>query len=323
MSTDKGSAIDRQFGLVCASHTPLLHDRELASADICDTVQHSFAAMGELVESFEADQIIQFSPDHFHAFHYDNMPSFCIGAAAESYGDYGTSTGALQVDEDFALAVLDAVRDADVDLSVSFSMIVDHGFVQIWEASLGAFADLPLIPIFVNAIGYPLPSYRRARQLGEAVGKFAKGTGLRILFAASGGLSHDPVVPKIKGADQALRARLVGRDRSATELQLKREALVREAARAAMEGRGPCRPLNPDWDRRFLALLRNRNWAELDAMSAETVEAAAGAGGNEVLCWIAAMAAFSTAAETPQIIQQDYVAVPGWIAGLAHLSALG
>ncbi|RXR28538.1 TrbI/VirB10 family protein [Sphingobium fluviale] len=60
--------------------------------------------MAKEISDFDPDLIIQFSPDHFHGFHYDNMPSFCVGAAAESYGDYGTAKGPLNVDEDLALA---------------------------------------------------------------------------------------------------------------------------------------------------------------------------------------------------------------------------
>ena len=78
------------FALVCASHTPLLLDEDYATAEICGSVRNSFSRLAEFVNDFKPDQIIQFSPDHFHGFHYDNMPSFCVGAAAKSYGDWKT-----------------------------------------------------------------------------------------------------------------------------------------------------------------------------------------------------------------------------------------
>jgi len=310
-----------RFALVCASHTPLLFDEELADSEVCKRVRGSFDSMRQFVCSFEPEQIIQFSPDHFHGFHYDNMPSFCVGAAATSYGDFGTQTGDLNVDEDFAVALLEAVRSEDIDASISYAMTVDHGFVQLWETMLGGFAKLPIVPVFVNAIGYPLPTYRRARLLGEAAGRFAAASGKRVLFAASGGLSHDPVVPLIRGAGPELRDRLTGRTKLTREQQAKREHLVRGAAEQAMRGGGPCRPLNPDWDREALRLLRERDWATIDAFTAEQVSATAGAGANELLAWVAAVSAMATAARTLQVIQEDYIAIPGWIAGLAHLSA--
>src|SRR5450631_317234 len=195
------------FALACASHTPMLLDEDYATAEICVSVRKSFDRLAAFVDDFEPEQIIQFSPDHFHGFHYDNMPSFCVGVAAKSYGDWNTTRGPLMVDENYALAVLNAARAADIDVSVSYDMTVDHGFVQIWEAMFGRFDRIPIVPVFINCIAWPLPSYRRARLLGEAVGRFAAASGKNVLFAASGGLSHDPLVPQIKGASPEMRQR--------------------------------------------------------------------------------------------------------------------
>lgn len=277
--------------------------------------------MAAFVRDFAPDQIIQFSPDHFHGFHYGMMPSFCVGTAARSYGDYGTQTGDLRVNEAFALDLLGAVRDADIDAAVSFDMVVDHGFVQIWQTMFGRFDDLPIVPVFVNAIGRPLPKYRRVRQLGEAVGHFAAASGKRILFAASGGLSHDPIVPDIRIATPELRNRLIGRAVTDPYQQKAREKAVFAAGEAAMRGEGPSRPLNPDWDQRFLALLSAADWEALDQFDPDDVDREAGCGGNEVLAWVAATAAL--AASGPfEVVQQDYLAIPGWIAGMGHFAAI-
>jgi len=306
--------------LACASHTPMLLEEEYADAAICRQVRRSFEDLRDFIEDFRPDQILQFSPDHFHGFHYDNMPSFCIGAAASSYGDWGTSKGPLSVDADFALEVVEAVRAAEIDAAVSFDMTVDHGFTQMWEAMWGRFDRYPIVPIFINAIAPPLPSYRRARLLGEAIGRFAAASGQRILFAASGGLSHDPVVPAIRGASPELRERLLGRIALTPEQQAQREGFVREAAALAKAGEGPSRPLNPDWDRRFLHALRSADWDTTDAFTAAGVDAIAGTGANEVLCWVAATAAMAAAGPF-EVVQQDYEPIPGWIAGMAHFAA--
>ena len=309
------------FALACASHTPMLMDETLASTEVCDTVRQSFQVMADFIDDFAPDQIIQFSPDHFHGFHYDNMPSFCLGAAARSYGDWGTGTGALRVDEDFALALLDAVRTAQIDLPVSYDMVVDHGFVQIWEAMWGSFTRYPIVPVFVNAIAHPLPDYRRARLLGDAIGRFAAQSGKRILFAASGGLSHDPVVPMLAGATPDVRDRLIGRSTPTAEQQAQRERQVREAAHAARKNAGPARPLNPAWDQALLDHLERSDWVFTDNLSTEEVSQVAGSGANEALCWVAATAAL--AAATPfRVVQKDYLAIPGWIAGMAHMTAI-
>lgn len=310
-----------QFALACASHTPLLMREELVAAGVIDRVKSSFEQLAGFIRDFAPDRIIQFSPDHFHGFHYDLMPSFCIGAAATSYGDWGTKPGPLNVDESFALALLDSVRDADIDAAVSYDMTVDHGFVQMWEIMFGTAADLPITPIFVNAIGYPLPKYRRARQLGQAVGHFAARSGERVLFAASGGLSHDPLVPRINGAPPELRDRLIGRTTLTLEKQAEREHAVHAAGAAAKAGQGPTRPLNPHWDEVFLKLLTERDWDAVDRLTPEGVDREAGSGGNEVLAWVAAAAAADAARNGYDVKQSDYLPIPGWIAGMATFAA--
>jgi len=299
----------------------MLLEEEYASAKICGDVRQSFDRLAGFIEDFAPEQIIQFSPDHYHGFHYDNMPSFCVGAAAKSYGDWSTSQGTLNVDEDFALAVLDAAREADIDAAVSFDMTVDHGFVQMWETMFGNFTRWPIVPVFINSIAHPIPKYQRARLLGEAIGRFAARSGKRVLFAASGGLSHDPVIPKIRGADQTLRDRLIGRSHFGPEQQAKRELQVREAAGQAMIGEGPSRPLNPVWDLAFLETLETADWSATDAFTPDGIDEVAGTGGNEVLCWVAATAAMAAATGSYDVVQKDYVAIPGWIAGMAHFAA--
>lgn len=308
------------LALACASHTPMLLEEAYSDAETCAKVRDSYDRLARFVRDFAPTQVIQFSPDHYHGFHYDNMPSFCIGTAARSYGDWNTGEGALRVDEDFALDLLDAVRAADIDVAVSFDMVVDHGFVQIWDAMFGAFDEYPTVPVFVNAIAYPLPAYRRARLLGEAAGRFARQSGQRVLFVASGGLSHDPVIPMIRGAAPDVRDRLIGRTTFTPEQQARRELQVRDAARLAMTGDGPSRPLNPEWDRALLETLARADWTTTDSFTAEGVDAVAGGGGNEILCWIAATAALATAGSF-EVVQKDYVDVPGWIAGMAHFAA--
>lgn len=310
-----------ELALACASHTPLLFEEELASVQVCNTVRQSFAKMAEFIEEFDPDHIIQFSPDHYHGFYYKLMPAFCLGAAATSCGDWATRGGPLRVDEEFALEVFAAIREADIDAALSYDMTVDHGFVQIWETMFGQFDRYPIVPIFVNSISHPLPSYRRARMLGEAVGRFAMRSGKRILFAASGGLSHDPIVPDIRTASEEVRARLLGKVDGEGNHQAKREAQVREAGRLAMSGKGPVRPLNPQWDNWFLDALASADWGALDALDPQSVDAVAGSGANEVLSWVAATAALGAAGEF-SMVQRDYLAIDGWIAGFGHFTAL-
>lgn len=304
--------------IVCASHTPLMNRGPADPADEA-AVAAGFSRLAEQVREFAPDLVIQFSPDHFNGFLYDLMPGFCIGAAAASVGDWGTGRGVLPVPQELAVALAGAVLAADVDVALSYRMNVDHGFVQIWEAMLGRTDAYPIIPIFINCAAPPLPRYRRVRLLGAAVGRFAAATGKRVLFAASGGLSHDPPTPDIRSAPEDVRERLIAGRNPSPEARRLREERILEFGFAAARGEGPCQPLAPDWDREFLRVLRGADLSLLDAYDAERVREQAGRGANEVLTWVAAVSALSACGPYATTLEL-YAAIPGWIAGMAMLS---
>ena len=307
------------MALVCASHTPLMY-RGPAPSETERRVRAAFEELAGFVRSYKPDYIIQFAPDHLNGFFYDMMPAFCVGAGAESLGDWGGATGPLDVPEQAALALIDHLRGEDFDVAVSFRMPVDHGFVQIWEAMLGDFRAIPMLLIFINGAAPPVPTYRRARLLGESVGRFAARSGKRILLAASGGLSHDPPLPLMRDASPELRERLINGRNPTPEARKARETRVLEAGVLAEAGKGPCKPLNPAWDAEFMDLLRSGQIWRADSLNTDTVREVSGRGANEVLSWVAAFAALSMAGRFT-MEQEFYEAIPGWIAGMAMMAA--
>lgn len=301
--------------LLCASHTPLMLEADVEVA-VDQAVHDGFAQLAEQVRTFAPDIIVQFAPDHFNGFFYDLMPPFCVGAAAISIGDWGTQPGGLPVDEDFARDLAAAVMADDLDVALSYRMMVDHGTTQIWEEMFGDFQQFPIVPIFINSIAPPLPTYRRARLLGEAVGRFALKSGCRVLFAASGGLSHDPPIPVLAAADPVIRARLINGRNPTDEARAARQDRVRAAGRAAVTGESTQVPLNPTWDRHVLELLKQGDTSVFDRFDTAEVAKTAGVAANETLAWIAASAAHSIAGPV-DARTIFYEAIPGWIAGMA------
>ncbi len=307
------------LGLVAASHTPLMAEG-VADDAVRTTVARGFEELAATVRAFQPDCIIEFAPDHFNGFFYDLMPSFCIGLHASSLGDWGGGTGPLPVDEPFARALTEAVLAADVDVAVSYRMNVDHGFVQIWERMFGSFDRYPIVPIFLNCTAPPLPQFRRARRLGDAVGRYALASGKRILFAASGGLSHDPPAPEIATAPPDVRERLIDGRHPTAAMREARETRVLTAGRRAAQGDGPCLALNPVWDREVLDLLSSGELERFDAFEINEVRRVAGRGAAEVLCWVAAFGALAVAGRYT-VREFLYEPIPGWIAGMAMVSA--
>lgn len=307
------------LAVLSASHTPLMKNG-ITTDEVRAGVKRGFRELAERAQNFNPDLVIQFAPDHFNGFFYDVMPSFCLGVNASSLGDWDTSVGRLPVPSAEALQLGEALLNDGIDIAVSYRMEVDHGFVQIWEAMFGSFATYPTVPIFINCAAPPLPTFKRARLLGEAVGRFAAATGKRVLISASGGLSHDPPTPSIVTAPDDVKARLIDGRRPTTEARLAREERVLAAGARAYEGDPNILPVDPAWDRSFIERLQTGNLRDFDALTTTDVREKAGRGGPEVLAWVAAFAALSVEGDYKADLIY-YEAIQGWIAGMAMMFA--
>ena len=96
-----------------------------------------------------------------------------------------------------------------IDLAVSLDMQVDHGAVQPMEILFGDITAKPFVPVFVNSVAPPFTPLQRVRLLGEAIGRYLADLDQKVLLIASGGLSHDPPVPRLATANDAMAAAVV------------------------------------------------------------------------------------------------------------------
>lgn len=306
--------------LHCLSHTPLIGHVDPAPAVLAE-VDATVAAARERIARFDPELVILFSPDHYNGFFYDIMPSFCIGMAAHAIGDFGTAAGELPVPQTLAEDCACLVLEQGIDAAVSYCMQVDHGFAQPLEFLLGSIDRVPVIPVFINAVATPLPSFQRARLLGEAIGRFARSLDKRVLLLGSGGLSHQPPVPELATANEHMADRLKGSGRYLpTEEREARTQRVIAAARAFIEDQNSLYPLNPDWDRQFMATLAEGRLSELDGLGNDELSALAGKSANEIKTWVATFAALS--AFGPYVADHGYYReIPEWIAGFGSISA--
>jgi 2,3-dihydroxyphenylpropionate 1,2-dioxygenase len=306
----------KQRAFLGISHSPLMGLNPIAPT-VEHELQAALAAARELVQRFAPELVVLVAPDHYNGFFNELMPPLCIGSEARAVGDYLSPAGPLNVDAPTALALADALMDDGFDLAVSRRMLVDHGFAQPLQLLWGGLNTPPVVPIFLNAVAQPtVPRLRRCREVGEALGRFLGTEIRRTLLIGSGGLSHEPPVPTLAHPDAAVRERItVRRETTWAEREAKTQRVM-AAGRALAAGEGLMRPINPDWDHRWMDALA-AGGTSLDALCAmpeADISEQAGASAHESKTWLLARCALPTASALPCALRH-YQAIPEYIAG--------
>ena len=300
------------------SHSPLLGLNPVEPA-VQAGLDGALARVRESVLAFAPELIILVGPDHYNGFFNELMPPFCIGTECTAVGDYLTPAGPINVESETAVALAAHLMDHEFDIAVSRRMAVDHGFSQALQIIWGGLDTPPVVPVFVNSVAQPgIPRLRRCARLGAQIGAFLDGLDRRVLVLGSGGLSHEPPVPTLAHPDPAVRERITVR-RLATPAEHEAKKLrVMAAGQALAAGDASMKPLNPDWDRRWMDAIESGQLERLSALSEESVEAEAGLSANESKTWLVARAAMPGPVD-PTLSFRFYAAVPILIAGFGIL----
>lgn len=223
----------------------------------------------EKVRAFGPTLIVVFGSDHRKAF-TDIVPGMSVVLSAEGMGDLLSPTGPYDVPTQLAKEFASFLLAEGLDAAVTRHIALDHGFGQMFGELLGSLDAVPAVPIFINCATAPLVAPRRAVELGEAAGRFfGRLVDERILFLASGGLSHSP--PALALVDGPI----------SEEEGAKISAAHREAAMDL---------IRPDWDHAFLANLGSADTGWAKDMTQADIDPA-GCGADEIRTWLAAYAA--------------------------------
>ena len=311
--------------LICASHSPLMEFASPQEKYKEEKVRETFIQLAAEVEAYDPTLIITFGPDHFNGFFYDLMPSFCAGIRASAAGDWNYGPGQLNVPEPTAIAMVQQVLDAGVDLAYSYQMQADHGVTQpLHFLCDGQLDRYPVIPIFINSAAAPLPTTKRTVALGRAIGQFIQSLDLekeRVLILGTGGLSHDPPTPQMGAVPPEVEAFLIsGRHPSAEARQARQAKVIAVGQKLAAGDQSVAVPLNADWDRALLEIFQQADFQAIENMTEAQIRVDGGRGGQEVRCWMAAFAALAELGEY-QMTLHCYEAISEWIAGFGIVSA--
>lgn len=312
---------------VCMPHLPFM---TIQARELNAPFWEACAARAAELRAFDPEVVFVFGSDHYEGHHMAGMPTFAVGLAAEAIDDRGGFPGKLRVPEDIARACAAHLVREEFDIVTSWAMRVDHGFSSVVHHLLGAIDARPVVPVFVNALCEPRPTFRRCRRLGESVGRFAATLGKRVAFIGSGGLSHETgdIFPQVHEAkDPVLREYLIhgGRQGVLTREQYRLNlnaglTEVNKLLEQRVPGTGDVRPA---WDEEFLRMLTTGRLADFDAWEDEQVLRTGGNGAGEVREWIAALAA-GQAAGAKQIRLDHYEAGTciGVAAAVVHAAAM-
>lgn len=306
---------------MCCSHSPLMLGFYEPTNTSGAAVRSAFATLQSWTEQYEPELVVVFAPDHYNGFFYDLMPSFCIGVRAEGAADWDIHPEALNVPEALALGCLRAVRTAGVDLALSWKMTVDHGTTIPLNYIASGIDRYPVLPIVINCIAPPLPSFQRCRMLGEAVGRYLRSLDKRVLVIGSGGLSHDPPTPRLNDLPPEKKNFLIERRSPNKGEYDERQSRVVQCARAMLTGKSTCLPPDATWDREVLKRLGEKDFDWFDALDDDEVSRIGGHGAHEVRCWVATFSAMSTAGEYTTLID-CYQTIPEWLTGMGIMRAL-
>ncbi|WP_214102623.1 hypothetical protein [Acrocarpospora catenulata] len=269
---------------ICLSHSPFmaLPERSDAGYEYRAAVEET----KKFILDFGPDLVVMFAPDHMNLLN-QVRPPFTGILSGETLPEFGIPRLELNI-HPVAETLFQDLVTMDVDLAVGEEVAIDHGLgltlLQLFDEP----GEVPLVPIIVNAIGYPLFPVARARRVGEQVGRALQSYEGKALFIGTGGLSHNPPFP----APAPGVRRFTPQERA-------------ESLTTALDY------LDPVWDRELLARMADGDADCFSGLSQAELDVRGG-GANEVRTWAAAWAAGGS----PPATFTSYELVEPWITGM-------
>jgi 2,3-dihydroxyphenylpropionate 1,2-dioxygenase len=276
---------------ICLSHSPFmtLPGASEAGPRYLEAVESA----KKFIQVFVPDVVVIFAPDHMNLLN-EVRPPFTGVLSGKTLPEFGIPELKLKV-HSIAADLFQDLVGMDVDLAVGEDVSVDHGLGLTLTQLFDEPSEVPLIPVIVNAIGYPLPPVRRAQFIGKQFGAALHDRPERILFIGTGGLSHNPPFPEPAPGAKRL------------DPEQRRKSIA-----TAM------RYVDPVWDQELLSKMAAGDTSFFSELHQEEISRRGG-GANEIRTWAAAWSAAGAAPAT----FTDYEVVEPWITGMGVTFGLG
>lgn len=300
------------------AHSPLINKPPPAQdAPQIATYRGHAAELGRRIMAARPDVLLIFGQDHLRTLFYDMMPAFVVGTGRiDGWGDWETLTGPFATSPDLARHLHRSLMDAGFDPACSYDLKVDHGITQPLQLC-DLPDDLPLVPVLINTAAPPMPAPARCYAFGAAVGAAIASfpENLRVVVLGSGGLSHAPPnwdVESDDPADTEIVERLIHGRAQVSANEAAREANLVKNYKKFVHA------ISPEWDRAMLdRFAKGDAQALAGELTAETIEAGGGYGGQEIRTWLA----MAGAAGNPAMDVLGYEPIEFLVTGMAAVAA--
>lgn len=172
-------------------HTPYF---PRLAKDPSSTVSVNFRRVAERVRAARLDALVIFDTDHMVNFFLDTMPTFAVGTARSADGPHELGAEipfcTVAIAQDLARGLLAYGVRSGFDLASCDELKLDHSTLVPLHFTLPEM-DVPIVPVFVRGINYPLPTARRCYRLGSMLRRFvaSRRSDERIGVFASGSIS--------------------------------------------------------------------------------------------------------------------------------------
>jgi 2,3-dihydroxyphenylpropionate 1,2-dioxygenase len=147
--------------------------------------------LGKSLDETKPDLAIIIGSDHLETFFLSSVPTFAVIAGERTEAAFAGRNYSLPTHLPFAEQMLDSLVADGFDMSYSQDAELGHSFASVFEWVIEG-RSIPVVCIFVNTYLPPLPSARRAEQLGQAIRKVIDSRPEKVAIIASGGMSHYP-----------------------------------------------------------------------------------------------------------------------------------
>ena len=322
MSNRMNGGVVAAFGL---PHTPGLGDQmDRPDPAQIDRLLTGFDEVRQEIARAKPDVIIAFVNDHFDMYTLNAMPGFAIALGQTHWGPTPETENWIQMKRgqipghaDMAHDIYRSLMEDGIELFRSEEAELVHN-VLIPKKYLWPDQDIPVVPIFTNCFIPPLPTFRRAHELGAAVRRVIDRRPERVALMASGGISHwPPIVFDYEDENDPLIERvrqfnIHGREVWKKDPSLAMDLIQREKEMAASGQE----LINVAWDKEILDLLCRADVDSLLKLTHADIRELAGPGASEMLMWVSLMAAMNDA--PGRLVM--YEAVTEWMGSVGLIS---